>query len=127
MSSMAAIMPDRKRSRIRSTTFSASMAPLVAVACPSDLQFQVRCCRESSGFASQKGHAARCLLSGAIDVIPVASSVSPPSMSSRIAVRWESPPLIAARASMVFCSSASRSVATSYLLRSLLGHAFFEL
>ena len=47
-------------------------------------------------------------------------------MSSRVAVRWEAPPLSAALASMGRNSNASRSAGASYLFRSLLGHGLVE-
>ena len=126
MPSIAAIIPDWKRCRIRLTVSSALMTLSVAVKWRSDLQSHTRCCRESSACATQKGHVARCIIAGVVVVTSVANSVRPPIRSSRVAVRCEAPPLIAALASMGICSSASRSAGASYLFRNLLGHGFPE-
>jgi hypothetical protein len=97
--SVAATIPDRKRCRIRSTVSSALMTLPVAAVWRSDLQSHIRCCKESSVGATQKGHIARCVTAGVVGVTSVARSVRPPIRSSRVAVRWEAPPLIAALAS----------------------------
>ena len=126
MPSSAATIPDWNRCRIRSTVLSALMILHVATVWRSDLQSHTRCCSESSVCATQKGHLARCITAGVVAVTSAASSVRPPIMSSRVAVRWEPPPLIAALASMGLSNSVSRSAVASYLLRSLLGHGFAE-
>ena len=87
MSSIAAIMLDRNRWRIRSATTSALKVLSVMVVWRLNRHSHTKCCRESSSFSTQKGQVARCRDAGAFSEAAVASSVRPPSMSSRVAVR----------------------------------------